>query len=221
MKKMMMVLALMLAGATMMAPVSASAAFIGEIEGGRAYWETQVGTFSGVDLPGTTGATLAAYTEIALPYGGVFRTNEALQRLDVGAGWSTWNPYIAGTELLYTSAQIANFNFWPSGVDSPIQPATSFGFEIEPNFYAPFSILLYTAEGELSQTVEGEAGAKFFGWVNEEVYSFTVITYGDSDGFAMGRFVEGTTAVPEPSTLFLLGSGLIGLVGYGRRRMKK
>jgi hypothetical protein len=43
----------------------------------------------------------------------------------------------------------------------------------------------------------------------------------EGDRYTMIGQITSISPVPEPSTLFLLGSGLLGLVGYGRKRMTK
>ena len=68
----------------------------------------------------------------------------------------------------------------------------------------------------------GSAGVRepVFGWSGGTVSSFT----GDCNGcdFAMGRFVEGGSVptVPEPSSLLLLGRGLIAFDMWHMKRKK-
>jgi len=219
---------LMLGIAFMMVPFSASAGLYTS----RTSWEAAVDGFAEVALPGNDLDPLTAFTPIALPFGGYFRCEEDLLRVDFSTSWITWSPNTPDpTKLLYASSfdgsaatndlrYFANFTFFPDGVSNG--PVPHFGFEAQPNITLPFDILLHTnTNQDILQTVDGNGGAMFFGWTGLDVNSFTVSCFGESEGFAMGRFVEGivkgTVPVPEPASMLLLGFGIIGLTAFKKK----
>jgi hypothetical protein len=194
-------------------PVASQATFYST----RASWEAAVSSFFDVDLAGqvSQGATLATGIPLTLPLLDTVTFNVALIGAQVpSGGWATWSggntPRVLATYNTRATSVIANF---PTG-------QSAFGLEMEPNNFAIESMTLTLGSGPaLQQNVDGNGGAAFFGWVGAPE-TFITLSNDASDTFAFGRMVEGTVSVPVPPSVLLLGSGLLGLVGFRRKFLK-
>lgn len=158
-------------------------------------------------------------------------------RLDEGVGWS--GSFDDGEALLWTGNSISAVGLGGGGPFAVVfqHPVSSVGFGIEADLFVPYTATtaVYDTMGNLlfTYTINGVPGCgsgagcePFVGIGDLSAPNIGEIVISSNSGdpnfandFAIDAISTATT--PEPGTIALLGSGLIGIAGVLRRKLAR
>jgi hypothetical protein len=163
--------------------------------------------FNMVTVPDPGLAVYTNVTTLSSPLGNLTFTPSVNYR-KIGSGWLTWSNGYTGE--VYSSDGATSIE-----IDLPASIA-AFDLYVEPDPVAIFDITVTAQDGtttSLTQAVNGNAGAKYFGFYGTGGDLIDKITVSSSQGFAVGQLRLGAKPVPEPASV--LGLLTIGVLGAG------
>ena len=122
----------------------------------------------------------------------------------------------ASVPAFITPVAFTDFYFSPTLSPTPVNPLWSFTpYFSNTNYSFVMDSVTYSVSGS-SLTING-SGLLHIDGFDDTLGNWIFTTQGDQ---TVGSFSATSAPVPEPGTLLLLGSGLVGMFSYGRRRMK-
>ncbi len=156
---------------------------------------------------------------------GTFNFSSPLVEDNVPNSWATWNCPPA-TESCTPNVLYSN------GATSLTLTLTAHdniaGFELEPDLFQTDEVTatyyatdMTTILGTIDLFPNGSAGALLFAASDNSAFGKIVINDLAGDDFAIAQLRQGTlsSTTPEPGSILLFGSGILGLAGVLRRKM--
>ena len=151
--------------------------------------------------------------------------------------WASYTAYSGNLMMIVNGADVGGDNVWASTANVTANTQYYFSVWIASSYPVSPAVLQFSINGTplggpftasttvgLWQQFYAPWNSGFSTTANLALINQNIAFTGND--FTLDLFVLDTarpngTPVSEPSTLLLLGSGLLGLVGYGRKRMKK
>lgn len=154
---------------------------------------------------------------------GVFNFSSSLNERNVPGSWGTWGcpPQTESCtpNVLYTNGA-TSLTLTLTGAWNVV------GFELEPDIFQQEEVTAqYFNGGTLLGTIDlfpnGSNGALLFAAHSDQDITSVQITDLAGDDFAIAQLRAGNSPVttPEPGSILLFGSGILGLAGVLRRKM--